>query len=36
MKIRLVPLSSMAPRLYRAARAVALKQGKDFESLLER
>ncbi len=35
MKIRLVPLSSMAPRLYRAARAVALKQGKDFEFLLE-
>jgi chemotaxis protein histidine kinase CheA/ActR/RegA family two-component response regulator len=35
MKIRLVPLSSMAPRLYRAARAVALKQGKDFEFVLE-
>ncbi|GHO42962.1 hybrid sensor histidine kinase/response regulator [Ktedonospora formicarum] len=35
MKVRLVPLSSMAPRLYRAARAVALKQGKDFEFLLE-
>ncbi len=35
MKVRLVPLSTMAPRLYRAARAVALKQGKDFEFLLE-
>ncbi len=35
MKVRLVPLSSMTPRLYRAARAVALKQGKDFEFLLE-
>ncbi len=35
MKARLVPLSSMVPRLYRTARAVALKQGKDFEFLLE-
>ena len=35
MKARLVPLSSMAPRLYRTARAVALKQGKDFDFLLE-
>jgi len=35
MKTRLVPLSSITPRLYRAARAVALKQGKDFEFLLE-
>src|SRR6266516_2815937 len=35
MKVRLVPLSSMTPRLYRAARAVALKQGKEFEFLLE-
>ena len=34
MKVRLVPLSSMTPRLYRSARAVALKQGKDFEFLL--
>src|SRR5579883_2409746 len=35
MKARLVPLSSMTPRLYRAARAVALKQHKEFEFLLE-
>ncbi|MBA2678629.1 MAG: hybrid sensor histidine kinase/response regulator, partial [Ktedonobacteraceae bacterium] len=35
MKVRLVPLSTMAPRLYRAARAVALKQGKDIEFILE-
>jgi chemotaxis protein histidine kinase CheA/ActR/RegA family two-component response regulator len=35
MKVRLVPLSTMTPRLYRAARAVALKQGKEFEFLLE-
>jgi chemotaxis protein histidine kinase CheA/ActR/RegA family two-component response regulator len=35
MKARLVPLSMMTPRLYRAAQAVALKQGKDFEFLLE-
>jgi chemotaxis protein histidine kinase CheA/ActR/RegA family two-component response regulator len=35
MKVRLVPLSTMAPRLYRAARAVALKQGKDIDFVLE-
>src|SRR6266699_1667104 len=35
MKARLVPLSTMTPRLYRAARAVALKQYKEFEFLLE-
>jgi len=35
MKTRLVPLSTMTPRLYRAARAVALKQHKEFEFLLE-
>jgi chemotaxis protein histidine kinase CheA/ActR/RegA family two-component response regulator len=35
MKTRLVPLSTMAPRLYRAARAVALKQGKEIEFLQE-
>jgi chemotaxis protein histidine kinase CheA/ActR/RegA family two-component response regulator len=35
MKARLVPLSTMTPRLYRGARAVALKQGKEFEFLLE-
>jgi chemotaxis protein histidine kinase CheA/ActR/RegA family two-component response regulator len=35
MKVRLVPLATMAPRLYRAARAVALKQHKEFEFLLE-
>jgi chemotaxis protein histidine kinase CheA/ActR/RegA family two-component response regulator len=35
MKVRLVPLSTMTPRLYRAARAVALKQRKEFNFLLE-
>ena len=35
MKARLVPLSTMIPRLYRTARAVALKQHKDFEFALE-
>lgn len=35
MKTRLVPLSTMTPRLYRTARAVALKQHKEFEFLLE-
>jgi chemotaxis protein histidine kinase CheA/ActR/RegA family two-component response regulator len=35
MKVRLVPLASMAPRLYRAARAVALKQGKEVNFVLE-
>ncbi|GCF09213.1 hybrid sensor histidine kinase/response regulator [Dictyobacter arantiisoli] len=35
MKVRLVPLATMAPRLYRAARAVALKQGKDIDFVLE-
>src|SRR5439155_1793191 len=35
MKVRLVPISTMTPRLYRAARAVALKQHKEFEFLLE-
>ncbi|WP_165423778.1 response regulator [Ktedonosporobacter rubrisoli] len=35
MKVRLVPLTTMAPRLYRAARAVALKQRKEFDFVLE-
>ncbi|HLZ60217.1 MAG TPA: Hpt domain-containing protein [Ktedonosporobacter sp.] len=35
MKVRLVPLVAMTPRLYRAARAVALKQHKDFDFILE-
>ena len=35
MKVRLVPLSTMTPRLYRSAKAVALKQHKEFEFLLE-
>ena len=35
MKTRLVPLSTMAPRLDRAARAVAFKQHKEFEIVLE-
>ena len=35
MKARLVPLSTLIPRLYRTARAVALKQHKEFEFVLE-
>jgi chemotaxis protein histidine kinase CheA len=35
MKARLVPLQSLVPRLYRAARAAALKQGKDTEFFVE-
>jgi chemotaxis protein histidine kinase CheA/ActR/RegA family two-component response regulator len=35
MKARLVPLSTLIPRLYRTARAVALKQHKEFEFMLE-
>ena len=35
MKTRLVPLSTMSPRLYRAARAVALKQGKEINFVQE-
>lgn len=35
MKARLVPLSTMIPRLYRTARAMALKQHKEFEFALE-
>ena len=35
MKTRLVPLSTMTPRLYRTARSVALKQHKEFEFMLE-
>lgn len=35
LKTRLVPLSTMAPRLDRAARAVAFKQRKEFEFVLE-
>ncbi|HLI71692.1 MAG TPA: response regulator [Ktedonobacteraceae bacterium] len=35
MKARLVPLSTMIPRLYRTARAVALKQRKEFDLVLE-
>src|SRR6266704_3210521 len=35
MKARLVPLSTMIPRLYRTARAVALKQHKEFEFVLD-
>ncbi len=31
MKVRLVPLSNMTPRLYRAAYSVALKQHKELE-----
>lgn len=35
MKTRLVPLSQLTPRLYQAARAVAVKQGKEVEFLRE-
>ncbi len=35
LKARLVPLSMMKPRLYRAARSIALKQHKEIEFLLE-
>lgn len=35
MKVRLVPLSTMKPRLYRVARSVALKQHKEFEFVME-
>lgn len=35
MKARLVPLSTMISRLYRTARAIALKQHKEFEFVLE-
>jgi chemotaxis protein histidine kinase CheA/ActR/RegA family two-component response regulator len=35
MKTRLVPLSQLTPRLYQAARAVAIKQGKELEFLRE-
>ena len=35
MKTRLVPLSQLTPRLYQAARAVAVKQGKELEFVRE-
>jgi chemotaxis protein histidine kinase CheA/ActR/RegA family two-component response regulator len=35
MKARLVPLQSMVPRLYRAIRAAALKQGKEVDFFVE-
>jgi chemotaxis protein histidine kinase CheA/ActR/RegA family two-component response regulator len=35
MKTRLVPLSSMIPRLYRAVRSVALKQHKEINFVTE-
>ena len=35
LKARLVPLSSLVPRLYRAIRAIAVKYGKEFELLIE-
>ena len=35
LKLRLVPVSSLAPRLYRAARASALKEGKEVEFFIE-
>jgi chemotaxis protein histidine kinase CheA/ActR/RegA family two-component response regulator len=35
LKVRLVPLSTMVPRLYRAARAVALRLGKEIDLVME-
>ncbi|HEX9058353.1 MAG TPA: Hpt domain-containing protein [Ktedonobacterales bacterium] len=35
MKARLVPLQGLVPRLYRAVRAAAIKQGKDTEFFVE-
>jgi chemotaxis protein histidine kinase CheA/ActR/RegA family two-component response regulator len=35
MKTRLVPLSQLTPRLQQAARAVAIKQGKELEFIRE-
>jgi CheY-like chemotaxis protein/two-component sensor histidine kinase len=35
MKARLVPLQSLVPRLYRAIRAAALKQGKEADFFVE-
>ncbi len=35
LKARLVPVSSFVPRLYRAARASALKEGKEVEFFIE-
>ncbi len=35
LKARLVPLQSLVPRLYRAARASALRQGKEIEFYLQ-
>lgn len=35
LKARLVPVSSLVPRLYRAARASALKEGKEVEFFVE-
>ena len=35
MKTRLVPLSQLTPRLYQAARAIAVKQGKELEFIRE-
>ncbi|HEY7780618.1 MAG TPA: response regulator [Ktedonobacterales bacterium] len=35
MKARLVPLQSLVPRLYRAIRAAALKQGKEVDFFVE-
>ncbi|HEX6818590.1 MAG TPA: ATP-binding protein, partial [Ktedonobacterales bacterium] len=35
LKLRLVPVSSLVPRLYRAARASALKEGKEVEFFVE-
>lgn len=35
LKARLVPISSLVPRLYRAIQAVAVKYNKEFELLIE-
>nr|MBA3827105.1 response regulator [Ktedonobacterales bacterium] len=35
LKARLVPLSSLVPRLYRAIRAIAVKYGKEFDLFID-
>ncbi len=35
LKVRLVPISTMVPRLHRAASAVALRMGKEIELVVE-
>ncbi len=35
LKARLVPISSLMPRLYRAVRAISVKYGKEFEMFID-